>query len=45
MVLSVGGKKHNMDKTNNNNVSSFLTLVKFMNIVEALIIVMFSVIQ
>ena len=34
-----------MDKTNNNNVSSFLTLVKFMNIVEAVIIVMFSVTQ
>ena len=34
-----------MDKTNNNNVSSFLTLVKFMNIGEALIIVMFSVTQ
>ena len=33
-----------MDKANNNNVS-FLTLVKFMNIVEALIIVMFSVTQ
>ena len=34
-----------MDKTNNNNVSPFLTLVKFMNLVEALFIVMFPVTQ